>query len=132
KGGLPAFPDTLRVFDSTRMFQHTAGSRTVGKEFRPVLLTGNRHSDGVLCHSDGGIPHQPVKSKPWDMQHIGRMQPDKTAFDRRRIIHTDGVFVVKLSLAVTIHRHPVWHQGVEGNDLALAVSDDLGISVAPE
>src|SRR5699024_4452299 len=39
-------------------------------KLRPVLLTGNRHADGVLCHSDRGIAHQPVKAKPWDVQYI--------------------------------------------------------------
>ena len=132
EGGLPTLPDTLRVFDRPRMLQHAARSRAVGKELRPIFLTGNRHADGVLRHSDGGIAHQPVKAKPWDVQHIGRMQPDKTAFDRRCVIHADGVFVIKLSLAVAIHCHPVRHQRIEGNNLALAVPDNLGIGVAPQ
>ena len=114
------------------MLQDAAGSSAVGKELRPVFLTGNRHADGILGHSDGTVAHQPVKAKPWDVQHIGRVQPDKAAFHRRRVIHADGVFVIKLSIAVTIHRHPVRHQRIEGNDLALAVSDNLGVSVAPQ
>ena len=114
------------------MLQDTARGRTVGKELRPVFLTGNRHADGVLCHSDGGIAHQPVKAKPGDVQHIGRMQPDKTAFDRRRVIHADGVFVIKLSIAVTIHRHPVRHQRIEGNHFTFSVADNLCVSIAPQ
>ena len=53
------------------------------------------------------------------------MQPDKTAFDRRRVIHADGVFVIKLSIAVTIYCHPVRHQRVESNHLSFTVTDDL-------
>ena len=109
EGGLPAFPDTLRVFDGTRMLQDAARSCAVGKELCPVFLTGNRHADGVLCHSDGGIAHQPVKAKPWDVQHIEGAQVYGHALHGRRVIHADGVFVIKLSLAVTIHRHPIRH-----------------------
>src|SRR5699024_4145449 len=43
EGRLPALPHPLGVFDSAGMFQHTAGSRAVGEELGPVLLTGNRH-----------------------------------------------------------------------------------------
>ena len=66
------------------------------------------------------------------MQHIGGLQPDKAAFDCGRVIHADGVFVVKLPVAVTIDCHSVWHQRIEGDDLAFSVADNLGISVAPQ
>ena len=55
EGGLPALPHTLRIFDRTGVFQHTARSGTIGEELRAVLLAGDRHADGVLCHSDGAV-----------------------------------------------------------------------------
>ena len=66
------------------------------------------------------------------MQHIRWFQPHDRAFDSRRIVGADGVFVVELAVPVTVHRHPVRHQRIEGNDLALAVADDLGVGVAPQ
>ena len=66
------------------------------------------------------------------MQHIRRIQPHDCALDCGRIVRTDRVFVVELAVPVTVHRHPVRHQRIEGNNLALAVADNLGIGVAPQ
>ena len=70
EGGLPALPYTLRVFDGAGVFQHTTGRRTVSKELGSVFLTGNRHADGILRHSDGTVAHQTVKAQAGDMEHI--------------------------------------------------------------
>ena len=104
----------------------------VGEELRPVFLTGDCHADSVFCHSDGAVTHKPVKSKPRNMQHIRGFQPHDCTLDCRRIVRADRVFVVELAVPVTVHRHPVRHQRIKGNDLALAVTDDLGVGVAPE
>ena len=114
------------------MLQHTAGSSTVSKELRTILLTGNGHADGVFRHSDRRISHQPVKAKPRNMQHVRGLQPHDRTLDCGRIVRADRVFVVELSVPVTVHRHPVRHQRIEGNDLAFAVADDLGVGVAPQ
>ena len=37
-----------------------------------------------------------------------------------------------MSVLVPVYRHAVRHQGIERNDLALAVSDDLGIGISPK
>ena len=41
-------------------------------------------------------------------------------------------FVIKLPLGIPLHIHPVRHQRVQCDDLTLAVSDNLRISVALE
>ncbi|EJX40219.1 hypothetical protein HMPREF1366_03083 [Enterococcus faecium ERV26] len=66
------------------------------------------------------------------MQHIRGFQPHDCTLDSWRIVGADGVFVVELAVPVTVHRHSVRHQWVEGNDLALAVADDLGVGVSPQ
>ena len=68
-----------------------------------------------------GMPKALSMQSITNVQHIGRVQPDKATFNRRSIVHADGVFVIKLTIAVTIDGHPVRHQGVKGNDLTLAV-----------
>lgn len=40
--------------------------------------------------------------------------------------------VVEPALGIPVHHHAVWHQRIEGDDLALAVADDLGVGVAPQ
>ena len=77
EGGLPALPHTLRVFDRAGVFQHTARSGTVGKEFCAVFLAGNSHADGVLRHSDGTVAHQAVKAQTGDVKHLGRVEIDR-------------------------------------------------------
>ena len=64
EGGLPALPNTLRVFNGPRMLQNTAGCCAVSKELRTILLTGNGHADGVFRHSDRAVATKPVKAKP--------------------------------------------------------------------
>ena len=77
EGGLPALTHTLRVFDRTGVFQHTARSGTVGEEFCTVFLTGNRHANGVLCHSDGTVAHQAVKTQTGNVKHFGWVKIDR-------------------------------------------------------
>ena len=132
EGGLPAFPDTAGVFDGSRMLQHAAGCCAVSKELRTILLTGDCHADGVFRHRYGGIAHQTVKTQARNVQHIRRIQPHDCALDCGRIVRTDRVFVVELAVPVTVHRHPVRHQRIEGNDLTFTVTDDLGVGVAPQ
>ena len=74
EGGLPTFTHTLRIFDGAGVFQHTTGRRTVCKELGSVLLASNRHSDSVLCHSNGAVTNQTVKAQAWDVQHIRRLK----------------------------------------------------------
>ena len=66
------------------------------------------------------------------MKHIGRVKYDRSGFHRWCIIIGLRVFVVQMSILVPVYRHTVRHQGIERNDLTLAVSDDLGIGIAPK
>ena len=132
EGGLPAFPHPLGVFDGAGMLQHTAGSCAVGEELSPVLLTGNRHANGVLGHGNGTVPHQPVKAQAGDVQYIRGRQVDGNALHGGRVFGAGGILVVEPPLGIPVHHHAVWHQRIEGDDLALAVADDLGVGVAPQ
>ena len=77
EGGLPALPHTLWVFDRAGVFQHTARGGAVGEELCTVFLTGNRHANGVLCHSDGTVAHQAVKTQTGNVKHFGWVKIDR-------------------------------------------------------
>ena len=66
------------------------------------------------------------------MQHIRGRQVDGDALHGRSVLGAGGVLVVEPALGVPVHHHAVWHQRIEGDDLALAVADDLGVGVAPQ
>ena len=132
EGGLPALPHPGRVLNRAGMFQHTARLRAVGEELRPVFLAGYCHADGVLCHGDGRIPHQTVKAKAGDVQHLRGRQDDRAALHRRRVIHADRIFIIELPFGIPLHAHPVRHQRVQPHDLAFPIADDLCVGVAPQ
>ena len=77
EGGLPALPHTLRILDRAGVFQHTARGGPIGKELCTVFLTGNRHANGVLCHSDGTVAHQAVKTQTGNVKHFGWVKIDR-------------------------------------------------------
>ena len=66
------------------------------------------------------------------MKHIRRVKDDRPGFHRWGIVIGLRVFVIQMSILVPVYRHAVGHQGIERNDLALAVSDDLGIGISPK
>ena len=128
----PGIPYTLRIFDGAGVLQHTAWSCTVCKEFCTVFLRCNGESDGVLRHGNRRVSDKAVKAKPRYMQNILRHQHCGGTFHRGCIIGRCRVLVVEPPLVCAVNLHPVRHQGIEGNDLAFAVADNLRISVAPE
>ena len=132
EGRLPALPHTLWVFDCAGMFQHAARSGTVGEELCTVLLTGDRHADGVLRHSDGTVTDQPVKAQAGDMQHIRGVKRHGEVLILDGFIRPSVIGVVQPPALVSVHRHLVWHKRVQSHDLILTVADDLRIGVAPE
>ena len=66
------------------------------------------------------------------MKYIGRVKDNRPGFHRWGIVTRLRVFIIQMSVLVPIHSHTVRHQGIERNDLALAVSDDLGIGISPK
>ncbi len=132
EGGLPALPDTLGVFDGARVFQDPSRSRAVSEELRAVLLAGDCHADGVLCHSDGRVAHQPVKAQAGDVQHVRGPEDDGLVFGADGLVIAPLIAVVELAPLVSVYRHFVRHERVQCHHLAFAVSDDLGVGVAPE
>ena len=127
---VPAFPHFIRVFQYAGMFQHTAGGSIVGEKLRTVFLAGNRHSHRVLCHGDGRIAHDPVIAEAGNMKHLLRRQINLPVFIiHRGIVRATGIEVINLSLAVPVNGHLGGHQRIEADHLALAIADDLRVSV---
>lgn len=114
------------------MFQHIARSGTVGEEFCAVLFTGDSHTDGVLCHSDGAVADQTVKTESRNVKYIRGMKRygELLVFDG--FIRATIIGVVETPVFISVHRHLVRHQGVQRNDFIFAVADDLRIGVAIE
>jgi len=66
------------------------------------------------------------------VQNVCGTQRDGGAFHSGGLVFAPLVAVVKLALLVPVHHHFVGHEGVECDDLALAVADDLGVGIALE
>lgn len=79
-GGVPALLDTPNVLDNTRMLQHAAGVRAVGKKAGAVFLGGEGHADGVLRHSDWAITDQTIEAQSGDMEDFITAERDIPAF----------------------------------------------------
>ena len=132
EGGLPALPDTLRVFDRTRMLQHTARCCTVGEELRTVFLRSHCQTDCVLRHRNRRVTDQPVVAKPQHMKHIAWSEDNIGLFILaylRRIVAVFRIAVIEPSLTVAVNLHAVGHQRVECHDLAASVADNLRVGV---
>ena len=125
KSGLPAFPDTLGIFDGAGMLQDTTGCCTVGEELGSVLLTGDGHANSVFGHCNGAVANKTVKTQTRDVQDIRRRQTHYRAVHSGSFVRAGGVFVVQLPLAVSVHSHAIRHQRIQCDDLALAVANDL-------
>ena len=101
EGGVPGITHPCRVFQRSRMLQHTAGSCSVGIELTAVFLRRNCQTDGVLRHGDKiATQHRcaAVRTKyysfhvllfrdniPWDSTHrviAICLLPAETAFSR--------------------------------------------------
>ena len=132
EGRLPALPHTLRVFDGAGVFQHTTRCGTVGEEFRAILLTGNRHADSILCHSDGAVANQAIEAESGDMQHIRRLKRYGELLVLDSFVRATIIGVVQTAVFVSVHGHLIRHQRVQSYDLIFAVANDLCISVTPE
>ena len=132
KGLCPRFSDTGRVFDRSRMFQHTARCSTVGIELTAVLFGCNGKADGILRHSDGTVTNKTVKTETGNMKNIGWFQNHGAAFHGRCIIRRKVVFVVKLPVFIPVYPHAVRHQRIQTDHFALSVADDLCVGIAPQ
>ena len=120
EGRVPGVTHPCRVFQCSRMLQHTTWCCSVGVELTAVLLRCDCQADGILRHRNGAVTNKPVKTQSRNMKHIGRVKDDRPGFHRWSIIVGLRVFVIQMSVLVPIHCHAVRHQGIERNDLALA------------
>ena len=72
------------------------------------------------------------------MQHIMWLKPHSPsnligAFSSVHIIRIiDGILVIKPSVLIAIHLHPIRHQRIQSHDFTLAVTDDLRIRISPQ
>ena len=69
---IPAFADRFRILHRSRKLQNASRCGSVGKESGSVFLGGNRETDGVFGHGNGGVADESVKTKSRYMQHLGR------------------------------------------------------------
>ena len=130
---VPALPHLRRVLQHPRMLQNTSRRGPVLKEPRPVFLTGQRHPHRILSHGNRRIPHQPVKPKPRDMQHILLPKTHPAILPKVRILVTVPVINIKnLPLIVPVNLHPVRQQRIQPQHPAPAVPYDLRISIPPD
>ena len=138
EGRLPAFPHLARILNSPRMLQHTGRSRTVRKELAAILFGSDCQPYRILGHSDRTVSNQTVKSKTRNVQHIVRLKPYGSsnligAFPAVHIVRIiNGVLVIKPSMLITSHLHPIRHQRIQRNNFTLAIADDLTVGVAPK
>ena len=130
---VPALPHLRRVLQHPRMLQNAARRGPVLKEPRPVFLTGQRHPHRILRHGNGRIPHQPVKPKPGDMQHILPRKIHPAVLPKVRVLVTVPVIdIIKLPLTVPVNLHLVRQQRVQPQHPAPAVPYDLRIGIPPD
>ena len=131
EGCVPAVPDSPWVLQGTRMLKDSGWICTVGEELGSIFLAGNRHTDGVLCHRNRGITYKTIKAQTGNMEDIARSKDNRRAIHCWRIVFGNLILVIKLAVFIPVHRHAVWHQGIEGNNLALAVTDNLRVGIPP-
>lgn len=83
----------------------------------------NMHRDEVLDF---------IEAESGDMQHIRGLKRYGELLVLDSLVCATIIGVVQPTVFVSVHRHLVRHQRVQGNDLVLSVADDLCIGVAPE
>ena len=55
------------------------------------------------------------------------------AFSSVHIVRiVNGIFVIKTSMLIAVHLHPIRHQRIQSHNLTLAIADDLRIRISPE
>lgn len=73
-----------------------------------------------------------IEAESGDMQHIRGLKRYGELLVLDSLVCATIIGVVQPTVFVSVHRHLVGHQRVQGYDLVLSVSDDLCIGVAPE
>ena len=128
---LPCFPDTLRVLNSSGVFQYTGRCRTIGEELSSIFLGSDGKADGVFRHCNRAIADEPVKAEAGNVEYVGGLQNNRFTL-AADFVYGTKILIVELAILVPVHTHLVGHQRIQGHDLALAVPDDLSIGIAPQ
>ena len=124
-GCVPAFPQTLGVFDRIGMRQHAGGTGTILEELAAVLLGGDAKADGVLFKRYRAVSDHAIKAQTGNVQHIFRLELNGLAF-------RGGVGVCENPFAVPVHRHVIRQERIQPDDAVAPGTDDLAVAVAPQ
>ena len=112
EGRIPALSHLARVFQHTRMLQHTAGGGTIGVELTAIFLCGDGKTDGVLRHCNRTVSNQTIKPQTRNVKDILWLENDRAAFHGMGIIGTKLVLIVELTVLISVNCHSVRHQRV--------------------
>ena len=124
-GCVPAFPQTLGVFDRIGMRQHAGGTGTILEELAAVLLGGDAKANGILFKRNRAVSDNAIKAQAGNVQHIFRLELDGLAF-------RGGVGVCENPFTVPVHRHVIRQERIQPDDAVAPGTDDLAVAVAPQ
>ena len=128
----PVFTDLLRVLQHTRMFQNSGGLCAVLEEGAAIFLYCQRGAEAVFHHGDRREADQTIEAETGDVENLVPAEVDILVLLSGHLIGVSVVDVIDLPLLVTIRLHVLRQQRVQRHDVVPAVSDDLGVSIAPE
>ena len=128
-GTLPCISYPFRIFNDTRMLQHTRWTGSVCEKGRTIVFTGKRNADCILCKSNGRISHQAVIPKSGNMQHVFCLQDNIALLFQVWI----GFIVAVVDVDQTVSLVTVYsirHQRIQPQYISTTVSDNLCVSIA--
>ena len=128
----PVVTDLAGVFQDTGMFQNTAGLCAVLEEGRAVLLHCQRGAEGVLHHGNGRKAHQTIEAQTRHMEYLIRPEVDVLVLLPRHFVRVGVVDIEDVAGLVSVHFHVLRKQRIQPQHRVLAVTDDLGVGVAPQ
>ena len=128
---LPRISNSFRILNHARMLQYAGWTCYVCKKGSGVILTGDRNSDGVLCHCNRRIADQAVKSKSADVQHlIGIQHNIALLFQVWICFIIAAVNIYQTVFLISVDLHFIRHQRIQTEDFAFTVAENLSIGVA--
>ena len=73
-----------------------------------------------------------IEAESGDMQHIRGLKRYGELLVLDSLVCATVIGVVQATILVSVHRHLVRHEGIQCNDLILAIADDLRVGITPE
>ena len=130
--GSPVLPDFTGVFEDAGMLQYAAGLCAVLEESCSVFLHRQRGAEGVLHHGNGRKAHQTIEAQTRHMENLVRPEVDVLVLLPRHFIRVGVVDIEDVAGLVAVHFHVLREQRIQPQHRVLAVTDDLGVGVAPQ